>query len=55
MYVNISKVEVFTFENEKITFTPIFISLVAQALREFPMLNVSVENYKIIKKKSISK
>ena len=41
-------------ENEKITFTPIFISLVAQALREFPMLNVSVENYKIIKKKSIN-
>ena len=41
-------------ENEKITFTPIFISLVAQALREFSMLNVSVENYKIIKKKSIN-
>ena len=41
-------------ENEKITFTPIFISLVAQALREFPMLNISVENYKIIKKKSIN-
>lgn len=41
-------------ENEKITFTPIFISLVAQVLREFPMLNVSVENYKIIKKKSIN-
>ena len=41
-------------ENEKITFTPIFISLVAQALREFPMLNVSVENYKIIKKKLIN-
>ena len=41
-------------ENEKITFTPIFISLVAQALREFPMLNVSVKNYKIIKKKSIN-
>lgn len=41
-------------ENEKITFTPIFISLVAQALREFQMLNVSVENYKIIKKKSIN-
>lgn len=41
-------------ENEKITFTPIFISLVAQAIREFPMLNISVENYKIIKKKSIN-
>jgi len=41
-------------ENEKITFTPIFISIVAQALREFPMLNISVENYNIIKKKSIN-
>ena len=41
-------------ENEKITFTPIFISIVAQALREFPMLNSSVEDYTVIKKKSIN-
>ena len=41
-------------ENEKITFTPIFISIVAQALREFPLLNSSVEDYTVIKKKSIN-
>jgi len=41
-------------ENKKITFTPIFINIVAQALREFPMLNISVEDHKIIKKKSIN-
>ena len=40
-------------ENEKITFTPIFISIVAQVLREFPLLNSSVEDYTVIKKKSI--
>ena len=39
-------------ENEKITFTPIFISIVAQVLREFPLLNSSVEDYTVIKKKS---
>ena len=41
-------------ENEKITCTPIFISIVAQALREFPLLNSSVEDYTVIKKKSIN-
>jgi 2-oxoglutarate dehydrogenase E2 component (dihydrolipoamide succinyltransferase) len=41
-------------ENQKITFTPIFINIVAQVLREFPMLNISVEDHKIIKKKSIN-
>ena len=41
-------------ENEKITFTPIFIQIVSQVLREFPMLNVSIDDYSIIKKKSIN-
>jgi len=41
-------------EGEKITFTPIFIMLVAKALREFPLLNVSVDQYNIIKKKNIN-
>ena len=41
-------------EGEKITFTPIFIQIVAQVLREFPMLNISLDNYNIIKKKSIN-
>lgn len=41
-------------ENQKITFTPIFIYIVAQVLREFPMLNITLEDHKIIKKKSIN-
>ena len=41
-------------EGEKITFTPIFVMLVAKALREFPLLNVSLDNYNIIKKKNIN-
>ena len=41
-------------ENQKITFTPIFIYIIAQVLREFPMLNITVEDHKIIKKKSIN-
>ena len=38
----------FNRENEKITFTPIFIQIVAQVLREFPLLNISLDNYNII-------
>lgn len=41
-------------EKEKITFTPIFIEIVAQALREFPMINASVNGDKIILKKNIN-
>ena len=41
-------------ENEKITFTPIFIEAVAKALRDFPMVNVSVDGTNIILKKSIN-
>jgi 2-oxoglutarate dehydrogenase E2 component (dihydrolipoamide succinyltransferase) len=41
-------------ENEKITFTPIFIEAVAKALKDFPMVNVSVNGTQIIKKKSIN-
>lgn len=43
----------FKSEGEKITFTPIFMMLVARALREFPMLNISVNGTQIIKKKHI--
>lgn len=35
---------------EKLTFTPIFIEAVVRAIRDFPMINVSVEGDKIIKK-----
>ncbi len=36
---------------EKITYTPIFIEAVVKALRDFPMVNISVNGNKIIKKK----
>ncbi len=39
---------------EKITFTPIFIEAAVQALRDFPMVNVSVEGDTIIKKNFIN-
>lgn len=35
-------------ENESITFTPIFIEAVAKALKEFPLVNVSVADKQII-------
>lgn len=41
-------------ENEKITFTPIFVEAVAKAIRDFPMVNVSVDGSKIIVKKYIN-
>lgn len=41
-------------ENEKITFTPIFIEAVAKAIKDFPMINVSVNGTQIIKKKDIN-
>ena len=39
---------------QKITFTPIFMEAVAKALRDFPMVNVSVDGNKIIVKKDIN-
>ena len=41
-------------ENEKITFTPIFIEAVARAIKDYPMINVSVNGTQIIKKKDIN-
>jgi 2-oxoglutarate dehydrogenase E2 component (dihydrolipoamide succinyltransferase) len=41
-------------EGEKITFTPIFIMLVAQVLKEFPLLNSSIDGYNVTKKKNIN-
>lgn len=41
-------------ENEKITFTPIFIEAVAKAIKDLPMINVSVNGTQIIKKKDIN-
>ncbi len=41
-------------EGEKITFTPIFMEAVAKAIRDYPLMNVSVDGDKIIKKKDIN-
>ncbi len=39
---------------EKITFTPIFIEAIVQSIKEFPMINVSVDGNTIIVKKDIN-
>jgi 2-oxoglutarate dehydrogenase E2 component (dihydrolipoamide succinyltransferase) len=39
---------------EKITYMPVFIEAVAQAITEFPMLNSSVDDYKIIIHKDVN-
>ncbi|MXN91804.1 2-oxo acid dehydrogenase subunit E2 [Flavobacterium sp. Sd200] len=41
-------------EGEKLTFTPIFMEAVAKALKDFPMMNISVDGEYIIKKKNIN-
>ena len=40
--------------NEKITYTPIFIEAVVKAIHDFPMINVSVDDTRIIVKKDIN-
>jgi 2-oxoglutarate dehydrogenase E2 component (dihydrolipoamide succinyltransferase) len=40
--------------NENITFTPIFIEAVVKAIKDFPMINVSVEGTKILVKKEVN-
>ncbi|TYB80220.1 2-oxo acid dehydrogenase subunit E2 [Bizionia saleffrena] len=41
-------------EGENLTFTPIFMEAIAKALRDFPMMNISLQGDKIIKKKNIN-
>ncbi len=41
-------------ENEKITYTPLFIEAVCKAIKDFPMINISVDGTKIIIKKNIN-
>jgi 2-oxoglutarate dehydrogenase E2 component (dihydrolipoamide succinyltransferase) len=41
-------------EGEKITYTPIFMEAVAKAIRDFPMMNISVDGDKVIKHKDIN-
>ncbi|WP_310381494.1 dihydrolipoamide acetyltransferase family protein [Flavobacterium sp.] len=41
-------------EGEKLTYTPILMEAIAKALKDFPMMNISVEGDYIIKKKNIN-
>ncbi|WP_183560059.1 dihydrolipoamide acetyltransferase family protein [Mucilaginibacter sp. SP1R1] len=41
-------------EGEKITFTPIFIEAVVKAIKDYPMINVTVNGTQIIKKAAIN-
>lgn len=41
-------------EGEKLTFTPIFMEAAARALRDFPLVNASVDGYKVIKRKNVN-
>ncbi len=41
-------------EGENITFTPIFIEAIVKAIKDFPMINVSVSGTTIIKRKDIN-
>lgn len=41
-------------EGEKLTFTPVFIMAIVQAIKEMPMVNVQVDGYRIIRKREIN-
>lgn len=41
-------------EGENITFTPVFVWAIAKAIKDYPMINISVDGDKIIKKKNIN-
>ncbi len=41
-------------EGEKLTFTPIFIEAIVKAIKDFPLINVSVDGDRIIVKKDIN-
>ena len=41
-------------EGENLTFTPIFMEAVAKAIKDFPLINISVDGDKIIKRKAVN-
>jgi 2-oxoglutarate dehydrogenase E2 component (dihydrolipoamide succinyltransferase) len=41
-------------EGENFTFTPIFIEAIVKAIKDFPLINISLDGDKIIKRKSIN-
>ena len=50
----LNKDKFFAREGEKITYTPIFMQAVASTIKKFPMINISVDGDKIIKRKAIN-
>ncbi len=48
------KKDFMTREGEKITYTPIFMEAIIKAIKDMPMINVSVDGQNIIKKKDIN-
>jgi len=54
MWRNAIKADFEKREKEKITFTPVFIEAVARAIKDFPMINISVDGTRIIVKKNIN-
>jgi len=51
---NAVKEAYFAREGEKITYTPVFMQAVAMALKQFPMMNISVDGTSVIKRKDIN-
>ena len=41
-------------EGQKLTFTPIFVEAIVKAIKDFPMINISVDGHKIIRKNNIN-
>lgn len=41
-------------EHEKLTFTPLFIEAIVKAIKDFPMINISVDGTKIVVRKNIN-
>ncbi|HHG84539.1 MAG TPA: 2-oxo acid dehydrogenase subunit E2, partial [Bacteroidetes bacterium] len=54
LWRNRAKTEFLEKYGEKLTFTPLFVEAVAQALREHPLVNVSVDGNNLIVKKDIN-
>ncbi len=48
------KDEFFRNQGEKLTFTPILMEAIIKAIKDFPMINISLDGDKIIKKKAIN-
>lgn len=51
---NTHKMEFQKKKGEKLTFTPLFVEAVAKAIKDFPMINVSVDGTQIIVKENIN-